>query len=85
MADVQIVAVQSDLQPLSQRVAYRAALWVVLTAFPAMVAVPMEVENGQPMQVDLATRHRAVRKPRTSQLCSLGLRRRCWCWRRHCR
>ena len=55
MADVQIAAVQSDQQLPSERVAYPAALQVVPTAFPAMVAVPMEVENGQPMQIDLAT------------------------------
>ena len=33
----------------------RAALQVVPTAFPAMEAVPVEVERGQPMQIDLAT------------------------------
>ena len=78
--DVQIAAAQSDLQTLSERVAYRAAFLVVPAA---MAAVPVEVENGQPMQVDLATPsacqgHRAVR-------CSIGPRRGCWSWRRHCR
>ena len=46
---------QCDPQPPNERVAYRAALQVVPTAFPAMVAAPMEVENGLPMQTDLAT------------------------------
>ena len=55
MADVQIAPVQSDLQPPSERVANRAALQVVPTAFPAVVAVPMEVCIGKPMQIDLAT------------------------------
>ena len=54
MADVQVVAVQSDLHPPSERVPCRASLQVLPTAFPAMVA-PMKVENGQPMQIDLAT------------------------------
>ena len=36
MADVQIAAVQSDLQPPSERVPYQAALKVVPTAFPFM-------------------------------------------------
>ena len=56
-----------------------------------VVAVPMEVENGQPMQIDLGyttcarRSHWAARKPRTPQQCSLGPRRSCWSWRLHCR
>ena len=54
MADVQIAAVQSDLQPSSERVAHRAALQVVHAALSAKVTVPMEVENGKTVQIDLA-------------------------------
>ena len=46
MADVQIADVQCDLQPRSERVAYKAALQVVPTAFLAMVAASIQVENG---------------------------------------
>ena len=66
MTDVQIVAVQSDLQPPSERVAYRAALQVVPTALSAMVAVPTEVENGQPMQIDLPTPRACQAEPQGS-------------------
>ena len=55
MADVQIAAAQSDLQPPRERVAYQAALQVVPAALSAMVAVPMEVQSGHPMQADMAT------------------------------
>ena len=53
---------------------------LVPTAFPAMVGVPMELENGQPISgqfghhVRASRSHRAVRKPRTPQQCSLGPR-----------
>ena len=49
------------------------------TALSAMVAVPMEARNGQPMQIDVGTRvrvrrsRRAVRKPRTLKRCSHGM------------
>ena len=52
--DVQMADAQCDPQPPSERVACRAALQVP-TAFPAMVAAPMEVESGQPMQINLAS------------------------------
>ena len=81
MADVQIAAVQSDMQPPSERVAYRAALQVVPPALSAMEAVPTEVQSGQPMA---GRSHRAVRKPQTLRQCSYGPRRSCWSWRRHC-
>ena len=55
MADVEIAALQNDLQPPSERVVHRAALQVVPTVLSAMVNVPMEVESGRPMQIDLAT------------------------------
>ena len=42
VADLQIAAVQSDLQQPRERVAYPAALQVVPTAFPAMLVAPME-------------------------------------------
>ena len=45
MVDVQVADVQSGLHPLSESVAFRAALQVVPTAFPAIVAAPMEVEE----------------------------------------
>ena len=64
--DVRMADVQCDLQPPSERVAYRDALQVVLTAFPAVVAAPREFEKGQPMQIDLAT-------PRAGQAESQGI------------
>ena len=91
MAHVQIADVQCDLQTPSEHVAYRAALQVVPTAFPAMVAAPMEVEKGQPMQIDLATPRAGQSElqdsaeARTPQQRSLGVRRSCWSWRRPCR
>ena len=53
--DVQMADVECDLQPPNERVAYRAALLVVPTTLPALPAAPMEVETGQPMQIDMAT------------------------------
>ena len=65
--DVQMADVQCDLQPLSERVAQPGpALQVVPTAFPAMAVVPMEVENGQPMQIDLATPRAGQAEPQGS-------------------
>ena len=66
MADVQTADVQCDLQPPSERVAYRAALQVVRTAYLATVAVTMEVENGQPMHIDLATPRACQAEPQGS-------------------
>ena len=66
MADAQIAAVQSGPQPLGERGAYRAALQDVRPALSAMVAVPMEVENGQPMQIDLATLRACQEEPQGS-------------------
>ena len=66
MADVQNAAVQSGPQPLGERVAHQAALQVVPTALSAMVAVPMEVESGQPMQIDLATPRACRAEPQSS-------------------
>ena len=53
-------------KPLSERVACRGALQVVHTAFPATVAMPMDVENGQPMQIDLATPRACQAEPQGS-------------------
>ena len=64
--DVQMAAVQCDLQPPSERVAYRAALQVVPTVFPAVVAAPMAVENGQPMHIDLAAPRACQEEPQGS-------------------
>ena len=46
--------------------AYRAALQLVPTALPGMVNVPMEVESGQPMQIDLATPRACRAEPQGS-------------------
>ena len=66
VADAQIAAVQSGSQPLGERVAFRAALQVVPTALSAMVAVPMEVENVQPMQIDSGTPCAFQEEPQSS-------------------
>ena len=52
---VQVAYMQCDQQSLSERVACQAALQVVPTTLSTMPAAPTEVENGQPMQTDLAT------------------------------
>ena len=41
-----------------------------------------EMDSFWPHRVRARRSHRAVRKPRTPQQCSLDLRRRCWSWRR---
>ena len=46
--------------------ANRAALQAVPTTLAAMVAVPMEVKNGQPMQIDLATPRAGQAEPHGS-------------------
>ena len=65
MADVQLAAVPSGSQPPGERVANGAALQAV-PALSAMVAVPVEVENGQPMQIDLATPRAFQAEPQSS-------------------
>ena len=87
-ADVQMEAEQSDLHPPRERVAYRAALQVVPAAFPVMVGVPMETENGQP-DADRFGNTACVPGAATLQCASpqqftLGPRRSCWSWLRHC-
>ena len=52
--------------PERTRVADRAALQVVSTASPATVAAPTQDENGQPMQVDLATPRAGQEEPQGS-------------------
>ena len=53
--DVRMADMQCDQQSPSGRVACQAALQVVPTTPPAMSNAPMEVETGQPMQIDMAT------------------------------
>ena len=53
--DVQMADVQCDLHLPNERVAYLAALQVVPTTLPAMPAAAVEVETGQPVQIDMAT------------------------------
>ena len=59
------VAARQALLHMSPK-ANPAALQVVPTAFLAMVGVPMEVENGQPVQIDLATPLACQAKPQSS-------------------
>ena len=66
MADAQIAAVQFGPRPLGERVPFRAALQEVPTTLSAMVAVPVEVENVQPMQIDLATPRARQEEPQSS-------------------
>ena len=66
MAGVQMADAQGDPQSPSIRVACRAALQVVPTASLAMVAAPIEVESGQPMQTDLATPRAGQAEPQDS-------------------
>ena len=66
MSDAQIAAVQSGPRPLGERVAFRATLQEVSTALSAMIASPMEVENVQPLQIDLATPRACQEEPQSS-------------------
>ena len=91
MADVLVADVHGGPQFFSEHVAYRAALQVVPTAFPATLLRPWRSRTSSlcrliwPHRRQAGRSHRAVRKPRTPQRCSLCLRRSCWSWRRPCR
>ena len=65
-ADAGKGAEQHDRQHPNERLACRAALQVVPTALSVMVAVPMEAENGQPMQIDLGALRACQAEPQSS-------------------